>query len=353
MYSPKFTISNKILKNIAGTEAAREVIENAPLVPYYEKQFQSDALVRRVHHGTHIEGTDLSFEQTRKVLEGHEVVAHERDVQEVINYRSVMSLLDDLLTKRGGYDLETLFDIHKEVVKKIISPEKVGVFRKTKVVIKDEGSGKVILEPPPENKVPELIDDFFNWLNSEPASEVHPIIRAGIAHYVLVSIHPFVEGNGRTVRAFANLIMMREGYNLKRFFALEEHFDANPASYYLAFSEVDKKGSDIQERDLTSWLEYFSGVVAVEIEKIKEKVRKISIDTKLKGKIGSQVALSSRQMKVIEYLSEVGSAAMQDLKSTLPMVSEDTILRDLTGLLEKDIIRKEGKTKAARYTINK
>ncbi len=353
MYQPKFIITNKILKNIGVTEASREVIENAPLVPYYEKQFQSDALMRQVHHGTHIEGTDLSFEQTRRVLEGEEIVAHERDVQEVINYRNVMNLLDDLAAKRGGYGLEVLLEIHHETVNKIVAPEKAGALRTTKVIIKDEGTGEVILEPPTSVEVPYILNDFFEWLNSEEAKEVHAILRAGIAHYVLVSVHPFVEGNGRTVRAFANLVMMREGYNVKRFFALEEHFDANPAAYYQAFSQVDKQAKDIGQRDLTFWLEYFTGVVAIELEKIKERVRKISIDSKLKGKIGEQVALSVRQMKIVEYLSEVGSCAMQDLKSTLSMVSEDTILRDLTALLEKGIIKKEGKTKAARYVVNR
>ena len=73
MYSPKFLISHKILRNIGQIEAAKEVIENAPLVPSFEKQFQSDAIVRTVYHGTHIEGNDLTLIQTKKVLEGEEV----------------------------------------------------------------------------------------------------------------------------------------------------------------------------------------------------------------------------------------------------------------------------------------
>lgn len=353
MYTPKFSITNKILKNIGSIEAAKEVIENAPLVPYYEKQFKTDALVRKVHHGTHIEGTDLTYDQTRRVLEGEEIVAHERDIQEVINYRNVMKLLDELSSKRGGYDLESLLDIHKETVQKIVSDDKVGAIRKTQVVIKEEGSGEVILQPPPFVEVPYLMDDFFEWLNSKEAQEVHPILRAGITHYILVTIHPFVEGNGRTVRAFASLILMREGYDIKRFFALEEHFDADPGSYYEAFAKVDRQSKNIAARDLTEWLEYFTEVVSVELNKIKEKVRKISIDSKLKGKIGEQVALTERQMKLVEYLSENGSAVMGDLTSVLPMVSEDTILRDLNDLMDKGIVKKEGKTKASRYIIGK
>ena len=189
-------------------------------------------------------------------------------------------------------------------------------------------------------------------MNSNEANEVHSILRAGVAHYILVSIHPFVEGNGRTVRAFATLVLLREDYGIHKFFSLEEHFDADPAAYYEAFARVDKQSKNIAERDLTPWLEYFTEVVAIELSKIKEKVRKISIDSRFKGKIGEQIALTERQMKLVEYLSENGSAVMQELKSVLSMVSEDTVLRDLNDLTDKGIIKKEGRTKASRYLIS-
>jgi Fic family protein len=352
MYTPKYSISNKILKSIGQIEAAKEVIENAPLVPYYEKKFQTEAIIKTVHHGTHIEGNDLSMSQTRKVLEGEEIVARERDIQEVINYRNVMGLLDELANKRGGYDTEMLLDIHRETVDKIVSSEKVGVLRKTQVVIKEEGSGEVVLEPPPAVEIPFLLNDFFEWFNSPDARDAHPIIRAGIAHYMLVTIHPFVEGNGRTVRAFASLVLMREDYDIKRFFSLEEHFDSDPASYYEAFADVDRQTKNIAARDLTHWLEYFCDVVAIELTEIKEAIRKLSIDSKMKGRIGQQVALTERQMKLVEYFSENGSASMSDLKQVLTMVSEDTILRDLTDLMDKGIVRKEGRTKASRYMLS-
>src|SRR3989344_1063056 len=126
MYAPKYTISNKNLKNIGGLEASKEVIENAPLVPSFEKQFQSDAIVRTIYHGTHIEGNDLTLYQTKKVLEGADVYARARDIQEVINYRNVMELLDELSVKRGGYEVDMVRDIHKATVDRIIAPERAG-----------------------------------------------------------------------------------------------------------------------------------------------------------------------------------------------------------------------------------
>ncbi len=353
MYTPKYSISNKILKNIGIIEAAKEVIESAPLVPSFEKQFQSDAVVRTVHHGTHIEGNDLSLLQTKKILEGETITARARDIQEVINYRKVVKLMEELAEKRGGYDDSMILDIHKETVNEVTPEEKAGVFRKTQVVIKEEASGKVIFRPPNFVEVPYMIEDFIAWLNDEKSKETHPIIRAGIAHYILVAVHPFVEGNGRAARAFATLLLIRENYDIKRFFALEEHFDQDVGAYYEAFSKVDRQSKNIVARELTPWLEYFTEVVAIELSKIKDKVKKLSFDTRMKIKMGKQVALSERQIRLVEYISDTGSAGMRDLTGVLTMVSEDTILRDLRDLMDKGIIKKEGSTKASRYIIAK
>jgi len=351
MYAPRFTISHKTLRAIGAVEAAREVIDNAPLIPDFEKEFQTDAVLRTVYHGTHIEGNDLSITQTRQVLEGETIVASERDVQEVINYRKVVEIINDVAQKRGGYDLDSLREIHWATVYHLVPEDKAGVFRTTQVVIREESTGNVIFTPPSAHQVPFLLAEFIEWLNAPESTEMHPVIRAAIAHYVLVTIHPFIEGNGRSTRAFANLIMLKEGYDMKRFFAIEEHFDRDLDRYYDAFFAVDNQSPNIAERDLTSWIEYFSEVVAQELSKIKEKVRKISIDSRMKLKIGEQVALSARQMKLIEYLHENGNVGMKDLKELMPMISEDTVLRDLKDLMKKGIIEKEGSTKASSYRI--
>jgi Fic family protein len=351
MYAPRYSITNKILKAIGEIEGAREVIENAPLVPSFEKDFQSDAVIRTVYHGTHIEGNDLTLSQTKRILEGEEVTAKPRDIQEVINYRNVVRVLDEFLTKKMAFGSELLRRIHATTVYRIVSDDKAGVFRNTQVVIKEEGTGKIIFAPPSFNEVPYLLDDFFAWLNSALAKEIHPILLAGIVHYVLVAIHPFVEGNGRTARAFATYILLKENYDIKRFFAIEEHFDHDLAAYYAAFAKVDQESPNIAARDLTAWLEYFTGVVAVELTKIKEKVRRISVDTRLKVKYGRQIALSERQMRLIEFLTDQKSAVMKDVRGVLPMVSEDTVLRDINDLVKKGIIKKEGSTKASRYVV--
>lgn len=350
MYSPKFTITNEVLKNIATIEASREVIESAPLIPAYEKRFQNDAILRTVHHGTHIEGNDLTLDQARQVLEGESVTARERDIQEVINYRSVSDYLESL-GEISDYEVTLLTNLHKKITDKILEPERLGKIRQTQVVIKDASSGQVTFRPPPFPEVPFLLSEFFTWLNSEAGRELHPILRAGISHYVLVAIHPFVEGNGRAARAFATLVLFSEGYDIKKLFSLEEYFDRDVATYYEALQTVSSQSPDINERNLTPWLAYFTKGLAVELTRVKEQVKRISVDAKIKSRVGRQVELTDRQVVLMEYLNGRPVIRRQDAKSLLPMISEDTILRELQDLVRQGIIKKEGVGRGARYRL--
>jgi hypothetical protein len=85
MYQPQYTITHQLLKYIGLIEACREVIINAPLVPAWERRFQEDALVRQVHHGTHLEGNALNISEAAQVVAGQSVVGRQREIQQDIN----------------------------------------------------------------------------------------------------------------------------------------------------------------------------------------------------------------------------------------------------------------------------
>jgi hypothetical protein len=106
MFQPSFVISNKILTAIAKIEAAEEVIRHAPILPLWEKQFREDAVVRAAYHGTHLEGNLLAKEEAKEVLEGRDVVARPRDIQEVINYRKVIEYIEEEAKKQFGFLME-------------------------------------------------------------------------------------------------------------------------------------------------------------------------------------------------------------------------------------------------------
>ena len=359
MYKPKFSISYRILSNIGTVDAAREVIVNAPMVPAWEARFRQEALVRMVHYGTKIEGNDLSYTDAERVVLGEQIMGRDRDIQEVINYRNVIDYLDRMekMVRTGEipnikYSPDVLLEIHKLTVDKIIPQEEVGRVRRVGVVLRNALTGEIGFRPPPAVEVPFLLDDFFFWFNSEEGREVHAVMRAAIAHYVLAAIHPFVEGNGRTARAFATLVLFAEGYDTRKFFSLEEHFDEDAAGYFGKLMEVSSQLEELAERDLTAWIEYFVESLAVELTKIKEKVRQLSVDVKIKDRMGGeQLYLTERQMRLMEYLQKQQEMTMQTASRLLPLVSEDTILREFKLLIERGVVKKEGVTKAAKYVL--
>lgn len=344
MYTPKFTINNAILKNIGIIEAAREVIDHAPLLPYYEKEFQKDAMVRSVHHGTHIEGNELNLDQAERVIAGQEVVARQRDIQEVINYRRVTEYLGEL---KGDIHMDEEFirKLHKMTVEKILPPEKTGVFRKTQVVVKNSLTGEVTFTPPVALAVPIQIKEFVEFINKTNPDDIHPVLKSGIVHYELVRIHPFVDGNGRVSRALSTFILFQEGYDIRKFFSLEEYFDNDATEYYRALQSVGKHDGDV-----TEWLVYFTQGLAIELAKIKERIEKISVDAGLKERQGgTPILLSDRQLKIMEYIQKAGYLQNNSFRQLFPMVSEDTVLNELKYLLTHGLIKKTGKTKGAKY----
>lgn len=349
MYQPKFDITNKILKNIGIIEAAREIIDHAPLLPYYEKQFRNDALVRTVHYGTHIEGNELDLDQAEKVMSGHDVVARDRDIQEVINYRKAMEFINDLRINDEGLRIneETIRKLHRITVDKILLAEKCGEYRTTQVVVKNSRTGEVSFRPSEAILVEDQIKDLIAFISARQNQDVHPVLKSGIVHYELVRIHPFLDGNGRVARALSTLILFLEGYDIRKFFSLEEYFDKNAQEYYSSLQSVEKEGGD-----LTKWLEYFTQGLAIELSKIKEKVEKISVDGKLRERLGGKpLLLSDRQLKIIEYIQKTGYLQNKAFENLFPMVSEDTILNELKVLLQNGIVKKQGITKGAKYVM--
>lgn len=348
MYSPNFSITNKVLKNIGIVEAAREVIVNSPMVPAYERKFREEAIVRTVHHGTHIEGNELNITEAAQVLKGQSIVGRDRDIQEVINYRNVINFLDFVATgevSQGNITQDVVKKIHAFAVEKLLLPEQCGVYRKTQVVVKNSVTGEITFRPPPSIEVPYQIEDFLEWLNNQPKDDMHPVLKAGITHYELVRIHPFIDGNGRMARATATLVLFLDNYDIKKFFSLEEYYDRDAARYYEALKSA-------ATGELTNWVEYFTEGLAIELTRIKEKVLRLSTDAHMKEKLGGkQVFLTERQIAVMEYIQRVGYLNNEGFLDLFPKISEDTVLRDLHDLMKKGIIKKEGRTKAARYIL--
>lgn len=239
-----------------------------------------------------------------------------------------------------------LLEIHRLTVKDILQAASAGNYRKVRVVVGDPKTGKITYTPPEPAEVPLLTRSLLEWLNSAEALDLMPAVQAGIAHYEIARIHPFLDGNGRTARALSTLILTKRGFDTKKLFALEEYYNEDRPAYYSALADADSKGGE-----LTGWLEYFLFGIAVEISRVENTVKKLSNDRSMKEKYG-QIGLSSRQIKAIGYLKENGQITNKEYQEICD-VSQPTANRDLQDMVDKNVLKQKGKKgQQITYVLN-
>jgi Fic family protein len=259
------------------------------------------------HYSTAIEGNPLTLEDFSALADGREVMARRKDRQEVLNYLEALDKVSDFASHEP-FTMDDLLEIHKIVTKNTLDyPEDEGILRNRQVCVFNS-LREIIFMPPKTEEVPQLIEEFLEWFNSPEISEIDSVITAGLSHYEMVRIHPFIDGNGRTARIMVTLVLYKSGFDLKRFFALDDYYDHDRQAYYAALQTVDPEMVDV-----TEWLEYFTNGVAESMKTVKEKVLGLSKDIKVLKERG-QIALNDRQMKIVEWMINDDKITNKDIR---------------------------------------
>lgn len=162
---------------------------------------------RHIYHATAIEGNTFTLSQTRSFVETRIVISGKSIMEhnEILGMEAALHFLNSSLIKRiGAITIRDIQDIHRRVLG-FVDPIGAGIFRTTQVFVAD-------FVPPAANQLDRLMKEFVEWLNSDDATQLHPIEMAALVHYKLVYIHPFYDGNGRTSRLLMNLLLMQTGY---------------------------------------------------------------------------------------------------------------------------------------------
>ena len=349
-FEPKYTITDKILNNISRIMGGREVIEHSRLIPKWELKLKKEARVHNAHSSTSIEGNKLTLEQVVALSENKEVVATEKDKKEVLNYLKGLDSIPEYASKKT-IDVKLFLKIHETVTIDTLRDNKdCGVFRNRQVFvgrrILDGTSFKEIVEymPPETKNVPRLVAEFLDWLNSDKAKEINPVILAGIVHYEIARIHPFIDGNGRTARLMASLVLYKSGFDHRRFFALDDYYDENRSAYYAAL-----KTAQISKGDITKWLDYFTDGVLYSIDKVKEFIAKMGLSPKIEA--GEKIELTQKQIKILERIKEKGKASNKDLREIFD-ISRQAMLKEISKLIDAKLIELVGKGRSAYYRIS-
>ena len=232
-YIPPFEISNEMLKKVSDIMekiGKLDSFTNLDKTPYLRKQTK----INSVHSSVAIENNPLSLEQVKDVINGKLVIGEQKDIQEVKNAYKAYEMLKDI----NPYSIDDLKKIHG--VMTFLVEEVSGEFRTSSEGVFDD-NGNCIFVCPPGDRVNSLMNDLFEWLN-ENKDTIHPLILSSIFHYEFVFIHPFTNGNGRTVRLWQNSILYK-WKDIFEYLPIESKIHKYQDEYYDSIAKCHKNAN--------------------------------------------------------------------------------------------------------------
>lgn len=205
-----------------------------PVTRRWASRLRRDLEAEAVAASTRMEGVPVTVDDVRQILAGEPpktVSAH--DFQLVRGYRDAMTYVlrraDD---PNFEWNRELLVGIQDRVLAGHYE-EGAGRLRSGPSLVANRDTAEVVFRPPPHEEVPELLDDLCATF---AGSDWHPAVGAAWIHVAFAAIHPFKDGNGRTARILASLVMYRSGFRTPTFTSLEEWWGRHPDDYYRAFA---------------------------------------------------------------------------------------------------------------------
>lgn len=331
---------------------ARSIISRAKLLPKQELGLRRQALIRMTHASTSIEGNALNLYQVEALSKHKKIDAPARDIYEVENYLKALRYISKIVEGKRPVTEKVILQVHRLVTSKTLPEKQSGHYRSVPIYVVRRRLGmpqEIMYTGPDAQKVPQLMKNLVEWVQDSADKDIHPIVVAGVVHQEIAAIHPFVDGNGRTARALATLVLYQRGYDFRRLFALEDYYNLDRPQYYKAINI----GKNYEKRriDFTPWLEYFVQGFKEEVEGVKAQVVSLS-KRKIGDTIKSQVFLDKNQLQVIDFLEQVGRITVSDVVDILACPKRTAQLQ-LQKLKKLAIITQVGKGPSSAYVLSK
>lgn len=300
-------------------------------------------LTQDVIKTSEIEGEKLDAVQVRSSLArrmGLDIGAlpHiDRNVEGIVEV-----MLDATLKHDEPLNPERLFDWHAALFPTGRSGMRritVGGWRTKKsgamqVVSGPIGRERVHYEAPEHHRLKSEMSRFIKWCNSPSAHD--PVLKAALAHFWFVTIHPFEDGNGRIARAIADLMLARSEKTSQRFYSMSAQIQRERKTYYDVLERCQKGALDI-----TEWVGWFLNCLKRAIAASEQTLESVLTKAGF-WKAHAGQSFNERQRKIINHLLDGFEGKLTSSKwAKLTKCSQDTALRDISDLVNRAILAKE------------
>ncbi|MFM7671925.1 MAG: Fic family protein [Bacteroidota bacterium] len=297
-------------------------------------------LTQDVIKSSEIEGEKLDYDQVRSSIArklGMDIaglVTANRNVEGVVDMMldATQQFLQPLTDDRLFAWHAALFPTGRKGMSKI----EVGRYRTGEMLIVSGAMGKekVHYEAVKASNVKDEMNAFLEWFNDKP--QIDPVLKAAIAHFWFIIIHPFDDGNGRIARAISDLMLARADRTSERYYSMSSQILIERKQYYEVLQKVQYSSGDI-----TDWLNWFLHCLKNALLTTEETLRKILRKTEF-WKIHEHTSVNERQRGMLNKLPDGFEGKLKSSKwAKMAKCSPDTALRDIKDLIDKGILRQE------------
>ncbi|MBN1384805.1 MAG: Fic family protein [Elusimicrobia bacterium] len=343
-FDPAYTITPKLLDFIKKIFAETALLNKRRFPDVVLAEFERHAREISAFSSTSIEGNPLPLTAVKQILKS--LPQNITDSQkEVLNYNDALVMLNEQLEKRKALSmsLPLILRIHKIVMRGLLSNGKCGALREDPVFVNEPRQRKTIYLPPNHRDVPLLMNELIDYVRQN-VLKIDPIVLGGIFHKQFVVIHPFIDGNGRTVRLATKVLLAGMGLNTFNLFSFENYYNRNVSRY---FQNVGVKGNyyDIAETlDFTAWLEYFAEGILDEVYRVSKELGKAVIKP--------STELKEYHKAMLAYIEKKGFITDREY-ARITNRARPTRALDFNKMINLGYIERFGKGKATYYKLEK
>ncbi|MBF0314773.1 MAG: Fic family protein [Oligoflexia bacterium] len=341
-----YTINSNVVNLIAEISALQGELRTSIRAVRDDYKIYTLANVDAVHYSTKIEGNKLTRDQVTKALEGSKKkIAVNHDIQEVINYSKARNFVFE--QTRQKIDIDFILSVHAQLLDKIVKGKLKGHFREAQNVIKDSSSGNIVYLPPEASDVLPLMKGLLRYVQKSQIEKISPLVLAPIFHYEFVSIHPFMDGNGRLARIITNAIIAIGGYDVHKYAALEKQHEKERAQYYHSLRSLQSQNYyDIPySQNITTWIIYWLNCLK---ETYKEAISRVSPLSK--SIVSKEIIHNDRLTRAVSLFKRHLTIKAADYAIMMGLERTQAVA-DLNILLKKKIIEKIGGGRSTIYKI--
>lgn len=208
------------------------------------------------------------------------------------------------------------------------------------------GREKIHFEAPEAHLLEKEMQSFLTWFNKD--QDIDDLLKAGVAHFWFVTIHPFDDGNGRIARAIADMLLSKADRVNQRFYSMSTQINADKKSYYQILEKSQKSTLDI-----TPWLFWFLNCLKQAIINSEEIITKVTTKHQFLVKNSSAITNERQHLVITKLLDGFEGNLTTSKYAKLTKSSTDTALRDITDLMEKGVLLKSGSSgRSTHYLLN-